>query len=67
MTDDLTPERAREMLARDWGHIRVMDTVDAVVAQWERDRAELLERRRERAERLVAKMAAPAPPGFAGP
>ena len=66
VTDDLTPERARAQLALDPLYGCERHALD-IIAAWERDRAELLELRRERAERLVAKMAAPAPPGFAGP
>jgi hypothetical protein len=38
-SDDITPERAREMLAADGQE--VTDFTDAILAQWERDRARL--------------------------
>jgi len=38
-SDDITPERAREMLAADGQE--VTDFTDAILAQWQRDRARL--------------------------
>jgi hypothetical protein len=53
VTDDLTPERAREMLAADGQE--VTDFTDATLAAWERDRARLatVTAERDHARRLL--------------